>query len=236
MANVSDYELDKDGSTSPPPPQESKTGLIVGVVLIVIAVAVGWFVMRDGPGSEEASAPSASPSDGAGPAAPVPAIDLPPLDQTDTLVRTLAEGLSSNPLLTAWLTPDQVIRRFTVVIDNIAFGRPVRNQLLPVAPQGGFRITTRGSALQPDPRNYQRYAPLTAAMESIDAVRAAQMYGMLRPRLEEAYRSWDATSRSIARWSRRSSRCCRRRRFEAMKRWCRRRRAAMPTATRSSRA
>ena len=188
MANVSDYELDKDSPASMPPEQESRMGLIIGVVLIVVAIAIGWYVMRDGPVAqdEEAAAPAAS--DGAGPAAPLPAIDLPPLDQTDTLVRTLAEGLSSNPLLTAWLTPDQVIRRFTVVIDNIAFGRPVRNQLLPVAPQGGFRITTRGSTLQPDPRNYQRYVPLTAAMESIDAVRAAQMYGMLRPRIEEAYK------------------------------------------------
>ena len=185
MANIYDFELDKDNPASSPPPRESRIGLIAGVVLIVVAVAVGWYVMRDGPITQEASAPQ--PSAAAEPAAPVPAIDLPPLDQTDMLVRTLAEGLSSNPLLTAWLTPDGVIRRFTVVVDNIAFGRPVRNQLLPVTPQGGFRITTRGGEVQADPGNYQRYVPLTAAMESIDAVRAAQMYAMLRPRIEEAY-------------------------------------------------
>ena len=186
MANVSDYELEKDGSASTPPPRESHTGLIIGVVLIVIAAAVGWYVMREGPaGLQEAAAPVTEPNE---PAASIPEIDLPPLDQTDELVRTLATGLSSHPLLVKWLATDQVLRRFTVVIDNIAYGRAVRNQLTQVAPTGAFRTTGSVAEPRPDPRNYARYDTLAGAMESIEPVRAAQMYGMLQPRLEEAYR------------------------------------------------
>jgi hypothetical protein len=117
----------------------------------------------------------------------MPEIPLPPLDETDTLVRTLAAGLSSHPLLVSWLATDGVLRRFTVVIDNIAYGQPVRKQLTEVTPAGSFRVAGRGGVLRADPRNYARYEALTGAMESIEPVRAAQMYSMLRPRLEEAY-------------------------------------------------
>ena len=183
--NISDYDLQKDGSSSAPPARrESRTGVMVGVVLIVAAVAVGWYVMRDGPTPAQESATTAAAD---APVNSMPAIDLPPLDQTDELVRTLATALSSHPLLVSWLATDQVLRRFTAVIDNIAYGRPVRNQLTQVAPPGTFRIA--GSPAQPrtDPRNYTRYDTIAGAMESIEPVRAAQMYGMLRPRLEEAY-------------------------------------------------
>ena len=110
MVNISDYELQKDGSASPPPERGSRTGVIIGVLLIVVAVAIGWYVMRDGATPEEAAAPVAAPAE-APPVSSVPAIDLPPLDQTDMLVRTLASALSSHPLLASWLATDQIIRR-----------------------------------------------------------------------------------------------------------------------------
>jgi hypothetical protein len=187
MSNTfNDYELDKDAEPSAPPPRESHTGLIAGVVLIVIAIAVGWYVMRDGPaGVQESAAPAPEATE---PAAAIPEIDLPPLDQTDELVRTLATGLSSHPLLVKWLATDQVLRRFTAVVDNIAYGRAVRNQLTQVAPTGAFRVTGSAAQPRPDPRNYARYDTLAGAMDSIEPIRAAQMYGMLQPRLEEAYR------------------------------------------------
>ncbi len=186
MTDVSDYELSKDAA-APPPVRESRTGLVAGALLIVVAVAVGWYVMRDGPAPQDPAAAPDAGSAGDAPADRLPEIPLPPLDETDTLVRTLAMGLSSHPLLVSWLATDGILRRFTVVIDNIAYGQPVRKQLTEVTPAGPFRVAGRGGQTRPDPRNYPRYEPLTAAMESIDPVRAAQMYSMLRPRVEEAY-------------------------------------------------
>ena len=183
--NISDYDLDKD-SASAPPPRGSNAGLIAVVALIVVAIGIGFYLMRrDEAPSQQAGAASPPPSAEV-PVEKAPAVELPPLDETDMLVRRLAAGLSSNPLLASWLAPDDVIRRFTVVVDNLAYGKPVRKQLTEVAPAGTFRTT--GTPPRTDPRSYQRYAPITAAMESIDPARAAQMYSTLRPRIEEAYK------------------------------------------------
>jgi hypothetical protein len=187
MVNISDYELQKD-SGSPRQEPGSPLRWIVIVVVLIAAIAAGWFFVqsRRQAAEQEPAAREAAAAVQNGSGSNVPAIELPPLDETDTLVRTLASGLSSHPLLVKWLATDGVIRRFTVVIDNIAYGRPVRRQLTEVTPAGPFRVTGRGE-MRADPRNYPRYAPLTAAMESIDPVRAAEMYSMLRPRIEEAY-------------------------------------------------
>ena len=192
MADISDYELQKD--SNPAPPESASIGRWIAVgVLFVLAIAAGWYYMQNRRGATDAAPVSTGETDAANQplGAGGPAIDLPPLDETDTLVRTLATGLSSHPLLVSWLATDGILRRFTVVIDNIAYGQPVRKQLTAVTPAGSFRVASRGgdggNVVRADPRNYARYEPLTGAMESIEPVRAAQMYTMLRPRLEEAY-------------------------------------------------
>ncbi len=186
MTDISDYELQKDND--PAPPESASAGRWVAVaVLFVLAVAAGWYYMQSRATDEVPVSPGETDAANQPPGTGVPAIDLPPLDQTDTLVRTLASGLSSHPLLVSWLATDGILRRFTVVIDNIAYGQPVRKQLTEVTPAGAFRVAGRGGVLRADARNYARYEALTGAMESIEPVRAAQMYSMLRPRLEEAY-------------------------------------------------
>jgi hypothetical protein len=188
MADISDYELQKD--SDPAPRESGSTGRWIAVaVLFVVAIAAGWYYMQNRRAATD-TAPAAAGETAAAEqplGAGGPDIALPPLDETDTLVRTLAAGLSSHPLLVSWLATDGVLRRFTVVIDNIAYGQPVRKQLTEVTPAGPFRVAGRGGVLRADPRNFARYEPLTNAMESIEPMRAAQMYSMLRPRLEEAY-------------------------------------------------
>jgi hypothetical protein len=190
MVDISDYELQKSGGDSMMREPGSPIRWVVVAVLFVAAIAAGWYLMRNRQAATD-TAPANAGSTAATTDKPLGAetmnIDLPPLDQTDTLVRTLAAGLSSHPLLMSWLATDGVIRRFVVVVDNIAFSQPVRKQLTEVEPAGPFRVTQGGGQTRPDPRNYARYEPLTAALESIDPMRAAQMYAILRPRIEEAY-------------------------------------------------
>jgi hypothetical protein len=190
MVDISDYEFQSSsGRSMMPEPRPIGLWIAVGV-LFVLAIGLGWYFIQnrqaatDGPpaGAGATTAATGKPLGG-----DAVTIDLPPLDQTDTLVRTLAGGLSSHPLLASWLATDGVIRRFVIVIDNIAYGQPVRKQLTEVAPAGQFRVAGPGSPTRPDLRNYARYEPIAAAMESIDPTRAAQMYTMLRPRIEEAY-------------------------------------------------
>ena len=190
MADLSDYEFQNSsgGSMTPEP---RPIGLWIAVaVLSVLAIGLGWYFMQNRQAATD-GAPAGGGATTAATDTPLGGdamnIDLPPLDQTDTLVRTLAAGVSSHPLLASWLATDGVIRRFAVVVDNIAYGQPVRKQLTEVTPAGQFRVAGRGGPTRPDLRNYARYEPITAAMESIDPMRAAQMYTMLRPRLEEAY-------------------------------------------------
>lgn len=112
---------------------------------------------------------------------------LPPLDDSDALVGTLVGALSAHPRVTAWLATDNLIRNFTVVVENIASGASPATHLGPLRPSGAFRVTETGQGLFVNPRSYERYAPIADAVDSVDAQAAAQLCATLKPRLDEAY-------------------------------------------------
>ena len=116
------------------------------------------------------------------------AVDVPPLDETDPLVRTLVHMLSSSPAVAAWLTTDGLIRNFTVVVDNIAAGTPPAMHLKVLTPRSSFRVLGRSGELRVDPQSHQRYTGIADAVGSIDPAGAARLYATLKPRIEEAYR------------------------------------------------
>jgi Protein of unknown function (DUF3014) len=116
------------------------------------------------------------------------AIDLPPLGETDPIVRQLVGRLSSHPTVTAWLATDNLIRNFTVVVLNISGGRTPAKQLTRVRPAGEFQVRTEGSRLWIDPRSYRRYDGYADAFAALDARGAAQLYATLKPRIQDSYR------------------------------------------------
>ena len=115
-------------------------------------------------------------------------IVLPPLDQSDPLVRELVKTISSHPRLAAWLATDGLIRNFTVVVANVAEGKTPAAHLRVLRPSSSFQVVERGGDLYVDPRSYERYDGLAAAVASIEPAGAARLYGTLKPRIEEAYR------------------------------------------------
>ena len=115
-------------------------------------------------------------------------IDLPPLDQTDPLVRNLVKQISSNPSVAAWLTSDRLIRNFVAVVSNVAEGPTPAAHLRVLRPAMGFKVNERGARTVIDPRSYERYDAFAAAAASIDPAGAARLYATLKPRLEEAHR------------------------------------------------
>jgi hypothetical protein len=178
------------------PVESTHRGLkIAAAGVIVIAVAAGgYFVYKNRPVSAPASAPAvaapaaAQPADAATPlGAEVAPIDLPPLDQSDDVVRTLVGELSSHPTVAAWLATDNLIRNFTVVVANIAAGESAVRQVPALKPRGGFQVEERGEDLVVNSRSYSRYLPLATAATSINAEGAAKLYSSLKPRIEEAY-------------------------------------------------
>ena len=193
MRDLADVELDKEpGRTLPPvsrPP--SFVPLVVGA-LVVIAGAGAYIFTRQDAAAPAPSGSTASTEATVEPTRPLGAdvapIDLPPLDETDALVRELVRALSAHPRLAAWLTTDGLIRNFTVVVDNVADGRTPANHLRVLRPTGGFRPIDAGGTMVMDLRSYDRYNDLAAAAASVDAAGAARLYATLKPRIEDAYR------------------------------------------------
>jgi Protein of unknown function (DUF3014) len=188
--DVSDYELQKDGR---PPSLEARSPLpwILASVLIAVAAGTTWFYFFSGRGSQQqssatqaetAAAPATRPLGG-----PADAIPLPPLDETDALVRQLVSALSSHPAVAAWLATDDLLRGFTVAVDNIADGVTPARRLGALRPAGGFRVIDTDDDVSIDPRSYQRYAPLAGAIDSLDTEGTARLYSTLKPRIEDAY-------------------------------------------------
>jgi hypothetical protein len=134
------------------------------------------------------AAPAPVPEQPEAPRVQAADIDLPPLPETDPIVRELVARLSSHPTVAAWLTTKGLVVNFTVATLNVAEGRTPAQFLRPIAPRGRFRTTSGGEELFVDPRSYERYNPHGDAIAAIDAVGAATLYLTLKPRITEAYR------------------------------------------------
>src|SRR5262245_61468102 len=114
-------------------------------------------------------------------------ITVPPLNESDPLVRELVRKLSTHPRVLAWLTTEGLIRNFTTVVSTVADGRTPASQLRPLRLTQPFQVVVRGATTEIDPRSYDRYNGIAEAVEGIDPAGAAQLYSTLKPRIEEAY-------------------------------------------------
>lgn len=192
MADASEYELLR--TPDDPPPARSGPGLvwIIVAVLFVVALAAAAYVVfgRRAPPPEQAAAqrgvPVTSRDQPLGSAPPADA--LPPLNESDALVRELVSRVSSHPQLAAWLATADVVRRFTIVVDNVAQGRTPAKQMPMIRPAAAFRVVDGANGPVIDPRSYQRYDTLAAAAASLDPEGVAKTYGTVKPRIEDAAR------------------------------------------------
>ena len=175
--------------------------------LALVAVGFGAYVLflrRQPPPTspaQEAVPPAAAPAAPVAPASPeppaapgggepesVPGTTLPPLAESDAVVRELAGGLSQHPGLSGWLSGQGLIQRFVAVVDNLAEGTSPRPHLLFLAPEASFQTVTRNGRLYVDPRSYARYDAAADVIASLDPRSSVQLYRQLQPLCEEAYR------------------------------------------------
>ena len=194
MLDPSEYNLEKTPAPAPVfrERRSPKLWLLAAVVILAVGAAI-WFFFpwRQAQQTPEQPAPTRA----AAPAAAAPrslcemtgATTLPPLDDSDAVAGKLVRGLSEHPRVTAWLATDNLIRNFTVVVENVANGASPAAHLRPLRPSGAFRVTETRGALFVDPRSYARYGPIADAVDSVDAQAAARLCATLKPRLDEAY-------------------------------------------------
>ncbi len=193
MPDPLDLDLQHAPAPDARPPRRPPVAWVAGAVIVaVIGVAAYWYVQRGTapalPGAAQVSDPAgAAPASQALGGQPEP-IDVPPLDMSDAVVRTLVASLSSHPRVAAWLATEGLIRNFTVVVENISNRQSPANHLYALRPAGAFTRTERGDRLFIDPRSYDRYSGIADAVDSIDPDGAARLYATLKPRIEEAYR------------------------------------------------
>jgi hypothetical protein len=195
MNDLPDYELHTTPGDSSPIPPTRPTGLRVAVVavLVVAAAAAAYIAVVWRPRPAPTPAATKTPATAAiEPSPPLGGtgelITIPPLDASDELVRTLVRRLSENPAATAWLTTNDLIRNFTVVVANIAEGATPARHLKVLRPPSAFQVGERNGAPYLDTRSYGRYAAIADAVASVDPAGAAKLYATLKPRIEEAHR------------------------------------------------
>jgi hypothetical protein len=201
-------ELDESPRDLEPAPARSGGRPILWVALILALGAAGIAFWVLGPEEEPGPPPEVAALDEAKPQAS-PELDLgaeideegpvaiPPLDESDSVVRELVRGLSSHPALADWLATDRLVRRFVVAVDNLAEGTDPRQHLPVRALEQPFATTPGGGPARIDPESYRRYDRLATLFVSLDARGAAELYTRLEPRIDEAYRDLGYPHRSF---------------------------------------
>lgn len=196
MSELPDFELRRETAEPPvdePPPRRAPSVWLAVVLLVIAAGVAGYFafVWRQAPAPAKtvggAAAPAVRPASPplGGPGEP---ITLPPLDASDTLVRTLVQALTESPAVMAWLPTNGLIRNFTVVVANIADGATPAKHLKVLKPAAALRVVSRDGNTTIDPRSYERYTTIADAIASVDPGGAAKLYATLKPRIEDAQR------------------------------------------------
>ncbi len=187
---------------------------------IALAAAGVFYWLRGAEPPGEASAPPSQPLGErvAEPAAPAPGADpalaaaepgdssaaevvrpLPPLGESDPIVREIAGRLSSRPELPVWLASDELIRRVVAAVDAIAQAKsPVDQAPTSMRPRGKFEVVASEAGLVAAPSAHARYDLLTEVVAGLDGEGLVRAYHELEPLVEEAYRDLGHPSGSFA--------------------------------------
>jgi hypothetical protein len=196
MSDDLEYELLKTDvlpdSTVPVRPLVSVARILVVSAVAIVAAGIAAYVFYFGRIAPAPAKPIATAVEPARqPARPLGGdpepVAVPPLDESDSILRELVRRITSHPSALAWLTTNGLIRNFTVVVANVVDGVTPARHLRVLRPLSPFRVVERHGKLFVDPRSYERYDGFAEAVASIDPAGGARLYATLKPRIEEAY-------------------------------------------------
>jgi hypothetical protein len=168
------------------------------LLLLAVAFAVYIYVWRPDPVRSTGTPVTAAPAEQ--PTAPVSArppamleeppdvaAPPPPIDESDPFVRGLVSQLSSNPQVAGWLVSEDLIRRFTAAVANVALGDSPAPHIEFMAPDERFAVSAVESGVQVSPRSYARYDLFADAFASLDVDGTVTLFETLRPLIVSAY-------------------------------------------------
>lgn len=115
------------------------------------------------------------------------AAPLPELNDSDEEVRSAAISLNPSEQWAGWVTTDEALRKFVVVIDNLAQGKIARKHLPMPKPEQKFKTSKDGINFYLDPASFERYAPYVRLVKNIDTEMTVKIYQHYSPLLEEAF-------------------------------------------------
>ena len=189
-----DYDLlrpSSPGEPEGPEPSGAKTGIWIAAALLVVAGAATIYIVygrKSSPGAATAVKPAQATEQAIRPlGSDADQIALPPLNDTDPIVRELVRKVTSHPAALAWLATNGLIRNFTVVVANIVEGVTPARHLRAVKPTAAFQVIERNGQLFIDSKSYERYDGIAAAAASLDPAGTSRLYATLKPRIEDAY-------------------------------------------------
>ena len=190
MSDLKDFSMEPEEVDGQGSPRPKWPYLLIGAVVVLLLVAVLFFV-GDSPEEVEPTpegvAESVSAERETAELETPPEVELPPLEESDEWMRQVVAQLSTHPALARWLVVDELIRRFTVVVDNVAEGVSPRVHVPFLTPAESFKSHEAGGRFQIDPDSYKRYDNLVAVVESLDVRGTAELYRSVKPLIQTAY-------------------------------------------------
>lgn len=173
---------------TPPPAQSPTRWIIVGAAVIIAGslLALRWMI-RSQPDTATPT-PTRAIDAGASTRRPKPQpVDLPPLDQSDTIVSGMIRLLSQHPLIARLIATPGLVRQVTLVVQQIGDGKTPADSLSLLRPASRLNILGEDQG-RIDPKTYARWDLATAALTSIDPNDAAQLYVNTKALFDAAYR------------------------------------------------
>jgi len=173
--------------------------LLIAIVVLVAIGALGWYLQRQEikpPSTPVTEVPQPLPApqpiirdeptaESAADAEQAEPVQLPLLAESDAEVR--AEAAELAPRLAAWLTPEEQVRKWTVLVDLAADGVVMEKNRPLGFPMSAYKVTGEEGNYRPDAANYGRTDELVATLTAIPPARAAAIYKVWQPLFEEAY-------------------------------------------------
>lgn len=116
-----------------------------------------------------------------------PAIELPSLNDSDEFVREQVEVLSRDGSLGWLLATDELLRKFTVMLENAASGEVPRDPVAFLAPREAFSVVVRDGRTYVNPASYERFDRVASVFAEVDANQALAFVRLVEPLLASAY-------------------------------------------------
>lgn len=186
-----DLPLDRPVLRPDPEPTPVRPSFVQWIVVGLAGVLAGallmfWWMSRAQP---TPAAPPSPPALDAATRSSRPmrqAIDLPALDDSDTLLRDLVAALSKHPTLARLLATTGLARGVTLAVVQVGDGRTPIEPLKVLRPSSRLQLSSPSGG-HVDPQSYRRWDNSVGALVSVAPNDAAQLYVNVKPLIDQAY-------------------------------------------------